>query len=167
MSHRSTVEEKIVTAEQVSSLVQTWRESGGRIVFTNGCFDLLHKGHIDYLNRAADLGNHLVVGLNSDASVTRLKGENRPLQDEGSRSFIMASLECVSAVVLFKEDTPQHLIERVQPDVLVKGGDYTPETVVGASFVEDNGGRVEIIPFLEGYSTSSIEEKIRRASDKG
>ncbi len=160
MGHHNRISKVINTLVELSQLVHDWKTRGETIVFTNGCFDLLHKGHIDYLNKAADLGDHLVVGLNSDDSVSRLKGEHRPLQDESSRSFVMASLECVSAVTVFTQDTPKELIELVKPDVLVKGGDYVPETVVGADFVTSIGGRVQIIPFLEGYSTTSIEKKI-------
>jgi rfaE bifunctional protein nucleotidyltransferase chain/domain len=160
MGHHKRISDVICSWENLEQRVAHWKLNGEKIVFTNGCFDLLHKGHIDYLNKAADLGDRLVVGLNSDESVSRLKGEHRPLQDESSRSFVMASLECVSAVTVFTQDTPKELIERVRPDVLVKGGDYIPETVVGADFVVANGGKVEIIPFLEGYSTTSIEKKI-------
>ena len=131
------------------------------VVFTNGCFDLLHLGHIDYLSRAKNLGGMLIVAVNSDDSVKRLdKGLNRPIQDQDSRAGIIAALHSVDAVVVFSEDTPMELLEELKPDVLVKGGDYSRETVVGADLVEENGGRVEIIPFLEGHSTSNIENRI-------
>ena len=129
--------------------------------FTNGCFDLIHPGHVQYLADARALGDFLVVGLNSDASVARLKGTGRPVQDEAARAAVLLGLRSVDAVVRFDEDTPQELIRALQPDVLVKGGDYTPETVVGREIVEGRGGRLVLIPFLPGHSTSRIEERIR------
>ncbi len=133
------------------------------LVFTNGCFDLLHAGHVRVLEAARALGDALVVGVNTDASVRRLgKGPDRPLVDERHRALVVASLEAVDAVVLFHEDTPLRLIEALVPDVLVKGGDYRPEEVVGREVVERAGGRVEIVPLLEGYSTTELVERIRR-----
>ena len=132
-----------------------------RLCFTNGCFDLLHPGHVQYLEDARALGDFLVVGLNSDASVARLKGAGRPLQNEHARASILLGLRSVDAVVRFDEDTPLELIQQLRPDILVKGGDYTPDTVVGRDTVEANGGRVVIIPLLPGHSTSRIEERIR------
>jgi D-beta-D-heptose 7-phosphate kinase/D-beta-D-heptose 1-phosphate adenosyltransferase len=131
------------------------------LCFTNGCFDLLHPGHVKYLEDARALGDFLVVGLNSDASVARLKGPGRPLQDEAARAAVLLGLRSVDAVVRFDEDTPLELIQALQPDVLVKGGDYTPETVVGREIVEGRGGRLVLIPFLPGHSTSRIEQRIR------
>ena len=122
---------------------------------------MVHKGHIDYLNRAADLGDVMVMGLNTDASVSKLKGPHRPIQDEQSRLLIMAALQCVSAVVLFNEETPYDLIKLVQPDVLVKGSDYQPENIVGYDIVTAKGGMVKTIDFLPGYSTSAIEKRIK------
>ena len=136
-----------------------------RTVFTNGCFDLLHYGHVDYLARARDLGDKLIVGLNSDESVRRLKGAHRPIQDEKSRQYLLASLFFVDLIVLFSEDTPYQLIEALQPKLLVKGGDYLPEQIVGADLVKKSGGKVIVLPFVEGYSTTKIEEKIRRGLD--
>jgi len=134
-----------------------------KIVFTNGCFDVLHRGHIEYLNKAADMGDVLVVGLNSDESVRRLKGEGRPVQDQESRALILASLSCVNYVVIFEEDTPLKLIELVQPDILVKGGDYTEvEKIVGYDVVKRRGGEVVTVPFVEGYSTTQLLQKIQR-----
>lgn len=133
----------------------------GRLCFTNGCFDLIHPGHVKYLEDARALGDFLVVGLNSDASVARLKGPGRPLQDEAARAAVLLGLRSVDAVVRFDEDTPLELIRALQPDVLVKGGDYTPETVVGREVVEGRGGRLVLIPFLPGHSTSRIEQRIR------
>lgn len=133
----------------------------GRLCFTNGCFDLIHPGHVQYLEEARALGDFLVIGLNSDASVARLKGPGRPLQDEAARAAVLLGLRSVDAVVRFDEDTPLELIRALQPDVLVKGGDYTPEAVVGREFVEGRGGRLVLIPFLPGHSTSRIEQRIR------
>jgi len=130
-------------------------------VFTNGCFDILHKGHISYLEEAGELGDFLIVGLNSDDSVRRLKGEGRPLKSIDSREAIMGALGCVNMVVVFEEDTPQKLIEQLKPDVLVKGGDYKIEDIVGADFVIQNGGKVKVIDFVEGYSSSSIIDKMQ------
>lgn len=131
------------------------------LCFTNGVFDLLHPGHVQYLEEVRALGDFLVVGLNSDASVRRLKGPGRPLQDEQARARILLGLRSVDAVVRFEEDTPLALITALQPDVLAKGGDYTPETVVGRDAVEARGGRVAILPFLPGHSTTAIEARIR------
>lgn len=131
------------------------------LCFTNGCFDLLHPGHVKYLEEARGLGDFLVVGLNSDASVARLKGGGRPVQDEAARAAILLGLRSVDAVVRFDEDTPLELITSLQPDILAKGGDYTPGTVVGREVVEARGGHVAIIPFLPGHSTTKIEERIR------
>ena len=133
-----------------------------RLCFTNGCFDLLHPGHVKYLEDSRALGDFLVVGLNSDASVARLKGVGRPLQDEVARATVLLGLRSVDAVVRFNEDTPLELIKALQPDILAKGGDYTPDTVVGRAVVETHGGRVVIIPLLPGHSTSRIEERIRK-----
>ena len=132
-----------------------------KVVFTNGCFDVLHFGHVHYLLEANKLGNILVVGLNSDSSVQRLKGPSRPINGEKERAFVLAALNCVDYVVLFEEDTPENLIKTVQPDVLVKGGDYQLENIVGADFVMQNGGTVTTIPFVEGYSSTHIIEQLK------
>lgn len=137
------------------------RATKRKIVFTNGCFDILHVGHVRYLQEARALGDLLVLGLNTDASVQRLKGPSRPVQDERSRSEIMAALGCVDYVVLFDEQTPESLIRAVRPDVLVKGGDYSLATIVGASFVQSYGGQVKVLSFSDGFSTSSIIEKLK------
>ena len=147
---------KIFERATLGNRLAMWRLLGNKIVFTNGCFDILHRGHIEYLSQARDKGTILVIGLNSDASVKRIKGEGRPVQDEGSRALVLASLRFVDAVILFDEDTPLDLINFVEPDVLVKGGDYTEETIVGAKEVKARGGEVVVIPLVEGYSTSSI-----------
>lgn len=133
---------------------------GKKIVFTNGCFDILHLGHIDYLSKAADLGDMLIIGLNSDLSVSSIKGNTRPLQDEMSRAMVLASLCFVDIVVLFGEDTPYNLIKVTQPDILVKGADYKPEDIVGYDIVKKKGGEIATLSFLEGYSTTAIEKKI-------
>jgi D-beta-D-heptose 7-phosphate kinase/D-beta-D-heptose 1-phosphate adenosyltransferase len=136
-------------------------ERPGRLCFTNGCFDLIHPGHVQYLEEVRAQGDFLVVGLNSDASVARLKGPSRPLQDETARAMILLGLRSVDAVVKFEEDTPLELITALQPDILAKGGDYTEETVVGREVVQARGGRVVLVPFLPGHSTSAIEARIR------
>lgn len=140
---------------------KSWNAAGKKIVFTNGVFDLLHKGHADYLARARDLGDVLVVGVNTDASVSKLKGPHRPIQDEQARMFLLASLACVDAVVLFDEQTPYNLIAAIQPDVLVKGSDYKAEAIVGYDIVTAKGGKVQTIDFIPGYSTTAIEKRIK------
>jgi D-beta-D-heptose 7-phosphate kinase / D-beta-D-heptose 1-phosphate adenosyltransferase len=137
------------------------RPRDGAVVFTNGCFDILHRGHVAYLFAARALGDHLIVGLNTDASVRRLKGEGRPVVHEEDRAFVLAGLGCVDAVTFFDEDTPAELIAALLPDVLVKGGDYTPGHVVGRDTVEANGGRLVLIPFVAGRSTTDILTRIR------
>lgn len=139
-----------------------WRSMGKQIVFTNGCFDILHHGHLQLLAAAADKGNILIVALNTDNSVKRLKGEERPINHEQDRLFQLASLLVVDAVCLFDEDTPAEIIELVKPDVLVKGGDYTIDSIVGAPFVQSYGGSVEVISFVDGYSTSSLIANIKK-----
>lgn len=153
--------DKIHSLQELISKAEELRGDNKKIVFTNGCFDIIHRGHVSYLSEAAALGDFLIVGVNSDSSVQRLKGKNRPLQDETSRAEILAALECVGAIVIFSEDTPIELIKAIRPDVLVKGGDYSVDTVVGAQEVLDGGGSVELLSFLPGYSTSSIEDKIK------
>lgn len=137
------------------------RPRTGTLVFTNGCFDVLHRGHVEYLDRARRLGDALLVGVNTDASVRRLKGEDRPFVAERDRAIVLGGLAAVDAVVLFDEDTPRDLIAALSPDILVKGGDYRPEEIVGRQEVRAAGGRIEVIPFLEGYSTSKIIARIR------
>ncbi len=155
--------QKILSIEDAKQRVLEWKREGKRIVFTNGCFDIVHLGHIDYLEKARALGDKLVLGLNTDASVSALKGAARPVVDEIARARLMAAMEFVDAVILFSEPTPLQLIQTISPDILVKGDDYTVENIVGADFVTSNGGEVKTIPLVKGYSTSTIIEKIRRA----
>jgi rfaE bifunctional protein nucleotidyltransferase chain/domain len=152
---------KFYTRRNITGLLEQLRFFGKRIVFTNGCFDILHLGHVDYLTKAAAFGDFFVVGLNSDVSIRKLKkGPNRPLQDETSRSHVIGALHIVDAVVLFDEETPYELIQHIQPDVLVKGADYKIEEIAGHDIVLAKGGKVELIEFVKGYSTSAIERKI-------
>lgn len=154
---------KIHTRETAASQVRSWQQSGSKVVFTNGCFDLLHYGHLHYLAEARDLGDFLVIGLNSAASVSRLKGAHRPINDEQTRQFQLAALQMVDMVVVFEEDTPFDLIQALQPDILVKGGDWRPDQIVGADIVLAKGGAVKSLAFVEGYSTTKIEEKIKNS----
>jgi D-glycero-beta-D-manno-heptose 1-phosphate adenylyltransferase len=155
------------TADKIKDLaaavrqVTQWKQQGKRVVFTNGCFDLLHLGHVDYLEKARNLGDVLVVGLNTDDSVSRFKGPRRPIQDQVSRSRVMAALEAVDMVVFFNEDTPLELISALVPQVLVKGSDYLAENIVGAEVVKNAGGEVKTIEFVPGYSTTRIVERIK------
>jgi D-glycero-beta-D-manno-heptose 1-phosphate adenylyltransferase len=154
---------KILTLSDLEKRLAQWRLLGKTIVFTNGCFDILHAGHIASLTEAAKHGDLLIVGLNADSSIQGLKGTNRPINDEYSRALVLASLAIVDAVVLFSEPTPHELILAIQPDVLVKGGDYKVEDIVGAKEVMSWGGKVIINPILEGFSTSSIIKKIQNS----
>lgn len=163
MSKFNQVQDKIHTNETLKAKLIEWHLSAEKVVFTNGCFDLLHKGHVDYLAKASDLGTKLVLGLNTDESVSKLKGPHRPIQDESSRLQVIASLGFVDAVVLFGEETPYELIKLVQPDVLVKGSDYKLEDIVGYDIVMAKRGEVKTIDFIPGYSTSAIEKKIKLA----
>jgi len=163
MSLLNDIKQKIVTQSELNDKLGEWRIAGNRVVFTNGCFDILHRGHIEYLAEAAGLGNRLVIGLNADESVQLLnKGEGRPIQDESSRALTLAALSFVSAIVLFREETPLELIKQVQPDVLVKGGDWKAEEIIGAEHAKE----VKVIPFVAGYSTTAIEQRIAKAQSK-
>lgn len=157
----TTIQQKIQDWTSIAQTVATWKKEGETIVFTNGCFDLLHYGHIHYLTAARALGHRLIIGLNSADSVRRLKGQHRPINDEATRLFLLASLQYVDAVVVFEEDTPLKLIELIVPDILVKGGDYEVSQIVGAEVVLQNGGEVKSLPFIDGYSTTKIEQKIK------
>ncbi len=157
------IQRKILLREQFMKLLHRWRLLGKKVVFTNGCFDILHLGHIEYLSKARDCGDVLVVGLNSDDSVKRLgKSPERPINQEQARATLLASLIFTDAIVLFNEDTPYELIKAIQPDVLVKGNDYKPEEIVGYDIVKARGGEVLTIPLTEGYSTTSILSKVGR-----
>ena len=157
MKSIDTINSKIVSWETLGSILEKKRSAGQKIIFTNGCFDILHRGHIEYLSSASDLGDIFVVGLNSDKSVRRLKGESRPAVDEESRALTMASFEIVDYVVLFDEDTPSDLIRVIRPDYWVKGGDYQHfEELPEYRALMESGGKVKLIPFLEGYSTTDI-----------
>ena len=134
---------------------------GNQIVFTNGCFDIIHQGHIEVLSKSADLGEKLIVGLNSDKSIKKLKGKNRPIKDEYSRAMLLASFNFVDAVILFSEDTPIKLIRGLKPDILAKGGDYKIEEIAGHKIIKETGGEVKLIPFVEGYSSTQIIKKIK------
>jgi rfaE bifunctional protein nucleotidyltransferase chain/domain len=155
------VTEPFALPPEARAKLELWRAARARVVFTNGVFDLLHRGHAEYLEEARALGDRLVVGLNTDVSVRRLKGASRPIVGEQDRAALVRALACVDLVVLFDDDTPQRLIEAVKPDVLVKGADYAPDAIVGREFVESRGGRVATIPLREGLSTSEIVKRIR------
>jgi rfaE bifunctional protein nucleotidyltransferase chain/domain len=155
-------ESRVMDLPSLERLVVIWRMKGDRIVFTNGCFDLLHRGHVTYLEQAAALGSRLVVGLNSDASVRHQgKAPDRPLNDQGSRARVLAALRCVDAVVIFDDDTPLELIKAITPDVLVKGGDWSVDRIVGANVVKANGGEVHSLPLVDGFSTTGLVERIK------
>jgi rfaE bifunctional protein nucleotidyltransferase chain/domain len=152
---------KIVSFTGALRKVAEWRKKGDKTVFSNGCFDIIHAGHVDYLEKARQKGDHLIVGLNTDSSVTRIKGKNRPIVDEVSRSRVLAALEFVDAVVLFNEDTPYELIKGLNPDILVKGKDYDISNIVGADIVLQNGGKVETIELTEGHSSTIVINRIK------
>lgn len=156
------VDRRIVDVTSLKRSCNIWRMKGDRIVFTNGCFDILHRGHVEYLQEAASLGDRLIIGVNSDRSVQRQgKGPDRPLNDEVSRAKVLAALRLVDAVVIFEEDTPLALIEAIEPDVLVKGGDWSADRIVGADIVLARGGEVRSLKLIEGFSTTSLVERIR------
>ncbi|MEO8854365.1 MAG: D-glycero-beta-D-manno-heptose 1-phosphate adenylyltransferase [Ginsengibacter sp.] len=162
MKKSNSIHERIFPREEIKQEVIRLRLKSKTIAFTNGVFDILHEGHIAVLSKAASFADVLIVGINSDSSVKKIKGDNRPINNENSRAIIMASLIMVDAVVIFDEETPLELIKIIKPDVLIKGGDYTEATIVGAKEVLEAGGRVEIIPILEGFSTTGIIKKISK-----
>lgn len=152
----------VTNAQDFKAIRTKIKSENKKLVFTNGCFDILHKGHITYLNEAKNLGDVLIIGVNSDASVKKLKGDDRPVTNEQDRMFALDNLKAVDYVILFTEDTPYNLIKEIQPDVLVKGGDWKAHDIVGSDIVLNNGGEVKSLNFVNGYSTSSILEKIRK-----
>ncbi|WP_428330697.1 D-glycero-beta-D-manno-heptose 1-phosphate adenylyltransferase [Mucilaginibacter sp.] len=162
---RADIEKTLLTKIQplplLKTMVNSWQKEGKKVVFTNGVFDLLHIGHITYLAKAAELGHKLIIGLNADSSVKRIKGESRPVNDQNSRAILLAALFFVDGIVVFEEDTPLNLITSLLPDILVKGADYAIENIVGGKEVIANGGEVKTINFVEGYSSTSIINKIK------
>lgn len=159
------IQQKLQAPRAAAAQIQSWQAKGEAVVFTNGCFDLLHFGHIHYLAAARDQGQRLVIGLNGSDSVRRLKGPNRPINDEITRQVLLAALGMVDLVVVFEEDTPLELIRLLQPDILVKGGDWKPEQIVGSELVLARGGKVLSLPYIEGYSTTLLEAKIKKQND--
>lgn len=161
MNHLPPIQNKIVrNVEALGTTLALWKFKNEKIVFTNGCFDILHRGHVDYLIQAASLGTKLVVGLNTDASVRRLKGETRPVNDEEARALLLASMSFTDKIIFFEENTPLELIRFIQPDVLVKGNDYKPEEIVGYDIVKNKGGEIITIQLTPGFSTTSILNRI-------
>jgi rfaE bifunctional protein nucleotidyltransferase chain/domain len=160
MTYFEKLKAKVINVEELKPILEKLQQNRQKIVFTNGCFDIVHRGHVEYHSKASDTGDFMIVGLNSDASVKRLKGNNRPLQDQTSRALVLAAMEFVNAVVMFDEDTPYNLIKSLQPDILIKGADYHPESIVGYDVVTARGGIVKTIELTEGYSTSNVIRKI-------
>jgi len=163
MSHLNTIQKKIFSLDELKTQVDSWKKSGEKIVFTNGCFDIVHRGHIEVLARTADFGDKLIIGLNSDNSIKKLKGENRPIVNEKSRALLLASLTFVDVVVLFSEETPINLISTLLPNILAKGGDYDISTIVGHEVVQNNGGEVILVPFVDGFSSTDIIDRIKNS----
>ena len=163
MSQFNTLKNKIFSLENLKIQTEKWKQAEEKVVFTNGCFDIVHQGHLEVLAHTADLGSKLIIGLNSDSSIQKLKGNNRPIIEEQSRAILLASFSFVDAVVLFSEDTPINLISTLLPDVLAKGGDYKIETIVGHEIVQKNGGEVILVPFVDGFSSTTIIEKIKKS----
>lgn len=154
--------QKILPLDEGIKKINEWKQNGLKVVFTNGCFDILHLGHLDYLEKSRNLGDKLVLGLNTDKSVSLLKGPNRPVNNEYSRARMLAAMSFVNLVISFNEETPLELIKKVKPDILIKGKDYSIENIVGAKFVLGIGGEVKTIEILEGYSTTEIIKKIKK-----
>ena len=163
MSHLNNIYNKIHNLKDLKIQMERWKQAGNEVVFTNGCFDIIHKGHIEVLARSADLGDKLIIGLNSDKSIQKLKGKDRPIIDEQSRAILLSALSFVDAIIFFSEATPLKLISTLLPDVLVKGGDYEIETIVGHEIVQQNGGKVKLVPFLDGFSSTTIIDKIKKS----
>ena len=163
MHNLENIKSKIYSLLDLKITSGKWKAAGEKIVFTNGCFDVIHRGHIEVLARTADLGDKLIVGLNADSSIKNLKREGRPIIDEKSRAVLLAALSFVDAVVLFSEETPLNLISTLLPDVLAKGGDYEIATVVGHEIIQKNGGKVILVPFVYGFSSTTIIDKIKNS----
>lgn len=163
MNNLKEIENKILDEERLSLWLDDCRKNNKSIVFSNGCFDIIHRGHIEYLAKASDLGDKFIIGLNTDASIKRLKGPSRPINNQDARAIVLAALQFVDAVILFDEDTPYNLIKAVQPDVLVKGNDYKPEDIVGYDIVTAKGGVVTTVELVEGYSTTNTIAKMKNA----
>ena len=163
MSYLKKINNKILATKKLTKKVDTWKKSGEKIVFTNGCFDIIHRGHIEVLARTADLGDKLIIGLNSDISIQKLKGEGRPIIQEDSRAILLAALDFVDAIILFSEETPINLIKVLKPNILAKGGDYEINTIVGHEIIQENGGEVIVVPFIDGFSSTNIINKIKRS----
>ena len=163
MSYLNKIQRKIFSLDELKTQVDSWKKSGEKIVFTNGCFDIVHRGHIEVLANTADLGEKLIIGLNSDSSIKKLKGENRPIVNEKSRALLLASLTFVDVVVLFSEETPINLISTLLPNILAKGGDYDISTIVGHEVVQNNGGEVILVPFVDGFSSTDIIDRIKNS----
>ena len=163
MSQLNNLNSKIFSLDELKNQVNAWKQAGEDVVFTNGCFDIIHRGHIEVLAQTADLGDRLIIGLNSDTSIQKLKGEDRPIIDEQARAILLAALSFVDAVVLFSEETPINLISTLIPDVLAKGGDYKIKTIIGHEIVQNNGGEVILVPFVDGFSSTNIIEKIKKS----
>ena len=162
MKNLQNIKSKIFSLSDLKTQSDKWKQDGDKIVFTNGCFDLVHRGHVEVLANTADLGDRLIIGLNSDVSILKIKGKNRPIIDENSRAILLASLQFVDAIVLFSEDTPKQLIETIVPNVLAKGGDYKIEEIAGHEIVLQNEGEVILVPFIDGFSTTNIVDKIKQ-----
>ena len=160
MKQIEAINNKIYSLTELEKQVKQWSKENKKIVFTNGCFDIIHQGHIDYLAKARDLGDKLIIGLNTDLSISSIKGPTRPIQDEKSRAIILASMQFVDAIVYFSDPTPYELIKALQPDILVKGADYKPEEIIGYDIVKAKGGEIITLTYLEGYSTTNIIKKI-------
>ncbi len=165
MNKSDIIKQKIISRDELPRYLAYWKFRNLKTVFTNGCFDVIHRGHVEYLAKAADLGSILIVGLNSDKSVKLLKGEGRPVQDEQSRALILASMHFVTIVILFDEETPYNLIKEITPNILVKGGDYVPEDIVGYDIVKAHKGKVVTIDFVEGYSSTGILNKMKNSPE--
>lgn len=165
MSSFLQIQQKIVAPARAATIISNWQQEGHSVVFTNGCFDLLHYGHIHYLAEAASLGQRMVVALNAAASVRRLKGQHRPINDDLTRLHLMAAFGFVDLVTTFEEDTPLELITLLKPDILVKGGDWAPDQIVGSEAVLAQGGSVHSLPYIQGYSTTNIEQKILESKE--